>query len=118
MAINLSWLASHETEQFSETCHMVAPDFGRHSESIENRSQMLRSQMLRSRALLVASNLPSRPVQQTQIIGDRHRQKSLVAATLALSMTAWPRLAAPRFTARRQDVTSAQIDWRQMTRAP
>ena len=95
MAVDLLRLASHQAEQSSEMRYEVAPHFRRHSQPIENRSQMLRR-----RALLVAANLASRPVQQTQIIGDRHRQKSLVAAPLDLNMTAWPRLAKNRLKER------------------
>jgi len=86
MAIDLIRLASHDAEKFSKVRHKVAPDFRRHSESIEDRGQVLRR-----RSLLVTANLPCRPVQQTQIISNRHRQKTFVAATVPFVMTAWPR---------------------------
>ena len=90
MSIDLIRLPSHDAEKFSKVRHKVAPDFRRHSESIEDRGQMLRR-----RSLLVTANLPSRPVQQTQIISNRHWQKTFVAATLALCMSPWPRFADP-----------------------
>jgi len=100
MAIDLIRLASHDAEKFSKVRHKVAPDFQRHSESIEDRGKMLWR-----RSLPVTANLPCRPVQKSPIIGNRHRQKSFVAATVAFVMTAWPRFAAPP----RLDITSAQM---------
>ena len=49
-------LTSHDAKQLSEPRHKVIPEFSRYSQSIKDRSQMLRC-----RSLLVAANLPSRP---------------------------------------------------------
>jgi len=108
MAIDLIRLASQDAEKFSKVRHKVASDFRRHSESIEDRGQVLRR-----RSLLVTANLPCRPVQQTQIFSNRHRQKTFVAAMLALCMSAWPLFANPQL-----DVSSAQINRRQMPCVP
>ena len=77
MTIDLIRLARHDTEQLAEVLHKMTPNVRRHSQSTKERSQMLWR-----RPAFVTANLPSRPVQQIQIIRSRHRQKSLVAATL------------------------------------
>ena len=87
MAIDLIRLARHDAEQLAEVLHKMAPDVRRHAQSIKERSQMLWR-----RPAFVTANLPSRPVPQIQIIRRRHRQKSLVAATLASLVNAGPGL--------------------------
>ena len=42
MSIDLIWLARHDTEQFAEVLHKMAPNVRRHAQTIKERSQMLR----------------------------------------------------------------------------
>ena len=56
-------LTSHYAEQSAEILHKPTPDLRRDSQAIEQRSKLFRR-----RTALARSSLPSRPVQQGQVL--------------------------------------------------
>jgi hypothetical protein len=70
-------LTGNQAEQPAKILHQTTPHLRRNAQTIENRSKVLWRG-----ALLARNGLTSRPVQQAQIIGRRHRQETLVATTL------------------------------------
>lgn len=75
MFVNSLRLPGHHAEQSAEILHKTTPDLCRDAKAIKQRSKLLRCGSSLSR-----TSLPSRPVQQAQVLRRRYRQKSLVTA--------------------------------------
>ena len=77
-------LAGHYAEQSAEILHEPTPDLRRDPQAIDQRSKLFRR-----RTSLARSSLPSRPVQQGQVLRSRDRQKTFVTAPSALLIQTW-----------------------------
>jgi hypothetical protein len=77
MFVNILRPPGNQAKQPAKILHQTTPHLRRDAQTIGNRSKVLWRG-----ALLARNGLPSRSVEQAQIIGRRHRQETLVATTL------------------------------------
>ena len=76
--VNRCRSASYQTEERAEVSDQLAPHIRLEAQTLENRGLVGRCD-----ATLAGYRLPSGPVEQRQIIFDRHIEKAIVAATIA-----------------------------------
>jgi len=87
MIVDAVWLARYHAEQPSQILHKLTPDLRRYSKPLKQWSELFRRG-----PTLAFTLLTSRPIQQLQVIGCRHRQESLVAAPSSRFVNVRPRL--------------------------